>query len=226
MRTVEFDGQPWRVEWNPQGRLSGAGQGLGRKITISCSPENGPVRHLGIWTDEIAHVDAFMSLDDEQVKNLIRRSQTQTRTWADLSGRTWEVSLYDPSNTPIATPPGWPKGKPAANAENPHIRFTDPANPTRRAAVPYTAGKPLSQLTHEEMANYWTQIAAARPELREPEGPTSRIKGDMITRGPERRSSAARRTVNLAPSVIGKRDRRGGDDRRSGTDRRSDQKER
>ena len=75
LRIVEHDGQPWRVKWNPKGRLSGAGRGLERKITISCSPKSGPVQHIEITTDEIAHVDAFMSLDDEQVRNLISRSR-------------------------------------------------------------------------------------------------------------------------------------------------------
>ncbi len=75
VRIVEHDGQQWRVKWNTKGQLSGAGQGLERKITISCSPESGLVQHIEITTDEIAGVDVFMSLDDEQVKNLIRRSR-------------------------------------------------------------------------------------------------------------------------------------------------------
>ncbi len=46
----------------------------------------------------------------------------------------------------------------------------------------------------------------------------------MITltpRGPERRSSAERRKVDIVPKVIGKHDRRSGEDRRTGKDRRS-----
>ena len=74
VRIVEHEGQQWRVKWNPQGQLSGAGQGLARKITISCSPESGPVQHVEIWTHEITDVDVFMSLDDEQIRDLIRRS--------------------------------------------------------------------------------------------------------------------------------------------------------
>ena len=75
MRTVAHDGQQWRVKWTAQGELSGVGRGLERKITISCSPESGPVQHIEITTDEIAHVDAFMALNDEQVRDLIRRSR-------------------------------------------------------------------------------------------------------------------------------------------------------
>lgn len=75
MRIVEHDGQQWRVKWNPKGRLSGGKQGLEREITISCSPENGPVQNVEITTDEIADVDGFMSLDDQEVRNLIRRSR-------------------------------------------------------------------------------------------------------------------------------------------------------
>ncbi len=40
-------------------------------------------------------------------------------------------------------------------------------------------------------------------------------------RGPERRSGVERRTVDLVPRVVGKRDRRSGRERRSETDRRS-----
>ena len=50
MRTVECDGQQWGVKWNTKGQLGGAGRGLERKITISCSPERGPVRYLEITT--------------------------------------------------------------------------------------------------------------------------------------------------------------------------------
>ena len=75
MRTVEHDGHQWRVQWIPKGQLSEGKEGLERKIWISCSPEKGPVRHLEITTDEIAGVDAFMSLDDEQIRDLIRRSE-------------------------------------------------------------------------------------------------------------------------------------------------------
>ncbi len=74
MRTVENDGQTWRVEWLPKGELSGTEEGFERKIRISCSPTNGPVQYVEITTDEIADVDAFMSLDDQQLKNLIDRS--------------------------------------------------------------------------------------------------------------------------------------------------------
>ncbi len=41
-----------------------------------------------------------------------------------------------------------------------------------------------------------------------------------LTRGPERRSGVERRTVDLVPRVVGKRDRRSGEERRSGKDRR------
>ena len=40
-------------------------------------------------------------------------------------------------------------------------------------------------------------------------------------RGPERRSSVERRTVDLVPRVVGQRERRSGEERRSGTERRS-----
>ena len=43
----------------------------------------------------------------------------------------------------------------------------------------------------------------------------------VTPRGPERRSGVERRTVDLVPGVLGKRDRRSGRGRRSGTDRRS-----
>ncbi len=42
----------------------------------------------------------------------------------------------------------------------------------------------------------------------------------VTPRGPERRSSVERRTVDLVPEVIGRRDRRSGEERRSGTDSR------
>ncbi len=41
-----------------------------------------------------------------------------------------------------------------------------------------------------------------------------------LTRGPERRSGVERRTVDLVPRFVGKRDRRSGEERRSGKDRR------
>ena len=62
LRTVEHDGQQWRLKWNPQGRTSGVGRGLERKITISCSPESGPVQHIEIYTDEIANGVLFCLL--------------------------------------------------------------------------------------------------------------------------------------------------------------------
>ncbi len=43
----------------------------------------------------------------------------------------------------------------------------------------------------------------------------------ITARGPERRAGVERRTVDLVPRVIGRRDRRSGEERRSGTDRRS-----
>ncbi len=42
----------------------------------------------------------------------------------------------------------------------------------------------------------------------------------LTRRGSERRSGVERRTVDLVPRVIGRRDRRSGEERRSGTDRR------
>ena len=45
------------------------------------------------------------------------------------------------------------------------------------------------------------------------------------SRGPQRRSGVERRTVDIEPKVIGKRDRRSGEERRSGTDRRSEDEE-
>ncbi len=42
----------------------------------------------------------------------------------------------------------------------------------------------------------------------------------MPTRGSQRRSGLERRTVEIVPKVIGKRDRRRGEERRSGTDQR------
>lgn len=164
VRIVELDGQRWRVKWNPTGQLSGAGRGLERKITISCSPENGPVQHIEIWTNEIADVGAFMSLDDEQIKNLIRRSYT--RTWTDPTGRTWKVSIEPPSGRALAVPQDWPKGKPTESPHALYIRFTDPANPACHPSVPYTSSKSLSQLTDEEIAGYWEQVLATNPELR------------------------------------------------------------
>ena len=44
---------------------------------------------------------------------------------------------------------------------------------------------------------------------------------EVTPRGPERRSGVERRTVDLVPRVLGKRDRRSGRQRRNGTDRRS-----
>ena len=44
---------------------------------------------------------------------------------------------------------------------------------------------------------------------------------NLTPRGPQRRSGVERRTVDIVPKVIGKRDRRSGEERRSGTDRRS-----
>ncbi len=43
----------------------------------------------------------------------------------------------------------------------------------------------------------------------------------ITARGPERRAGVERRTVDIEPRVLGKRERRSGEDRRSGTDRRS-----
>lgn len=74
MRTVEHKGQDWRVKWIPKGKLSGGEQGLESEITISCSPTKGAVQYLTSTTDEIPNADAFMSLDDERLRNLIRRS--------------------------------------------------------------------------------------------------------------------------------------------------------
>ena len=44
---------------------------------------------------------------------------------------------------------------------------------------------------------------------------------NLAPRGSERRSGLQRRTVDIDPRVLGKRDRRSGEERRSGTDRRS-----
>ncbi len=75
MRTVKHDGHQWRVQWIPKGQLSEGKEGLEREITISCSPSNGPVQYVEITTDEIADSNAFMSLDDDEVRDLIRRSR-------------------------------------------------------------------------------------------------------------------------------------------------------
>ena len=157
VRNAEYDGQWWRVKWNPKGQLSGAGRGLERKITISCSPESGAVQHLEIASDEIADVDAFRSLSVEQVRNLIRRSDT--RTWTDPSGRTWEISIALPPGAAMAT-----DGK-LGDASTLYIRFTDPTNRGRHPSVPYTSGKSLGQLTDEEIAVYWDQVVDKYPDL-------------------------------------------------------------
>lgn len=87
------------------------------------------------------------------------------RTWTDPSGRTWEVSIEPPAGTAMAT-----DGK-LGDAATLYIRFTDPTSRGCHPSVPYTSGK--SQLTDEEIADYWKKILATNPEFRERKGPTN-----------------------------------------------------
>ncbi len=88
-----------------------------------------------------------------------------SRTWTDPSGRTWIVSRY-PSPGALAIPLDLPVGNVPANSGYPWwIRFKDPEHPTNHASVPYTSEKPVSQLSDEEIAEYWEQVIADHPEL-------------------------------------------------------------
>ena len=87
------------------------------------------------------------------------------RTWTDPSGRTWIVSRY-PSPGALAIPLDLPVGNLPANAGSPWwIRFRDPEHPPNHASVPYTSEKSVSELSDEEIAEYWEQVVADRPEL-------------------------------------------------------------
>ncbi len=86
------------------------------------------------------------------------------RTWKDPSGRIWEVSRYS-STGALAIELDLLVDNPPANPGNRWIRFRDPVNPANRASVPYTSEKPVSQLSDEELAEYWGLVVADHPEL-------------------------------------------------------------
>ncbi len=90
-----------------------------------------------------------------------------TRIWKDPSGRIWEVSLR-PSVTPMGIPLDLPLDKLPATPPpaNPQIRFTDPEDPNTHPSVPYTSGKPVSQLSDKEITDYWDRVVAAHPQFR------------------------------------------------------------
>lgn len=91
-------------------------------------------------------------------------------TWTDPGRRTWELSLH--GGPAMAVPPSDESWSPYAapkNAATSFIKFTDSSKPTRHAAVPYTAGKALSDLSDEEIERYWNQVVAAHPEFAPPE---------------------------------------------------------
>ncbi len=87
------------------------------------------------------------------------------RTWTDPSGRTWMVSRY-PTPGALAVPLDWKlDSRPADPGNSWWIRFRDPEKLTEHGSVPYTSEKPVSDLSDEEMAEYWEQVVADHPEL-------------------------------------------------------------
>ena len=87
------------------------------------------------------------------------------RTWTDPNGRPWSVSRY-PSPGALALPLDLPEGNLPATEGNPWlIRFRDPENVTKHGSVLYKSDKPVSQLSDEEIAEYWEQVVADHPEL-------------------------------------------------------------
>ncbi len=89
------------------------------------------------------------------------------RRWKDPNGRTWKLSLLDPSNPALAISHKWPPRNPA----HLQIRFRDPDKPTHWGSVPYHSDKSLSQLSDEEIAGYWEKLVAAHPEFATPPTP-------------------------------------------------------
>ena len=95
--------------------------------------------------------------------NRLLRHIMSTRIWTDPSGRDWKVSRYDLNSTMSADP--WPEYTPPANQGTLRIRFTDPDDPTIRESAVFTTGKPVAQLSEEEIAGYWEEVVAAHPEF-------------------------------------------------------------
>ena len=94
----------------------------------------------------------------ERVEDEVRR------TWKDSSGRTWEVSRWNASAMGI--PRDWSPAKRPANLANPwQMMFTDPKQPHIHPSVPYTSDRPVSQLTNEDIADYWKRIVEKHPEF-------------------------------------------------------------
>ena len=87
------------------------------------------------------------------------------RTWKAPSGRTWTVSRYS-SPSSLVIPLKFSVGGLPADPGHPWlIRFGDPTNPFKRASVPYTSEKAVSQLSDEEIAEHWERVVADHPEL-------------------------------------------------------------
>ena len=87
------------------------------------------------------------------------------RTWTDAGGRTWMVSRY-PTRGALAVPLDWKlDSRPAPRGNSWRLRFRDPENPAKHGSVAYTSEKPVSDLSDEEMAEYWEQVVADHPEL-------------------------------------------------------------
>jgi hypothetical protein len=87
-----------------------------------------------------------------------------TRIWTAPGGSNWAVTIDEPSDG-MAIPLDFDLDKLPPIQGKPQMYFTDLADSTKRQCVQYTMDKPLSELSNDEIKDYWMQLVEKYPEF-------------------------------------------------------------